>query len=38
METGGLKPAGDFIRRTAAPGQTAGFDASTFFLQYNFRW
>ncbi len=30
--------AGDFIRRSAAPGQTAGFDASTFFLQYNFRW
>jgi len=30
--------AGDFLRRTAVPGQTAGFDASTFFLQYNFRW
>ena len=30
--------AGDFIRRTGAAGQTGGFDASTFFLQYNFRW
>lgn len=30
--------AGDFIKRTAAPGQTAGFDASTLFLQYNVRW
>ena len=30
--------AGDFLRRTAAPGQTGGYDASTFFLQYNFRW
>jgi Alginate export len=30
--------AGDFIRRTAAPGQTGGFDSSTLFLQYNFRW
>jgi len=30
--------AGDFIRRTAAAGQRDGFDASTLFLQYNFRW
>lgn len=30
--------AGDFIKRTAAAGQAGGFDASTLFLQYNFRW
>jgi hypothetical protein len=30
--------AGDYIRRTAAAGQRDGFDASTFFVQYNLRW
>lgn len=30
--------AGDFIKATAAPGQKDGFDSSTLFVMYNYRW
>ena len=30
--------AGDFIKKTAARGQSAGFDTSLFFVQASYRW
>ena len=30
--------AGDYIKKTAAAGQTGGFDTSLFFIQANYRW